>query len=533
MKIACRIKTYIQPFERKLALCELEQLTQCAPVPKDGDNCSATLFEVDTATKANSLVAKLAYWESVSTRSPQLTTQVLREATVNTVRNGVSLDSLKEVLPFDKNSPVPLPNRRVLRYASHGIHEYRGKFFPQLVRSLLNCAGVNDRSLVVDPMCGSGTTVVEAILRGCRSIGFDLNPLSVFIAKTKCALLLVSPDELGAAYEDFRERLLHQRPVRSRQGYHIKRLSDEDQEYLMGWFSESALSELDVIMKAIDSIKSDIVRDFFRISMSNVLRRISWQKEDDLRVRKQIRPDCDLDPVREYLDELGRSVRTVVAFQRQLYGVSIPRHTIDELDARSLADCKDSPNADCIITSPPYATALPYLDTDRLSLVYLGLLTGRERRQRDKLMIGNREITGKNRTELWDHFDSNRSHLPAMVCDLIDRIHEKYNTEQVGFRRRNLPSLLAKYFMDMQLVIRGFWEMLKPGGIAFVVVGSNHTTASGERILIDTPVLLSEIAVRQGFLLEKHVEMEMLASRDIFRQNAGESERILWLRKSV
>ena len=48
---------------------------------------------------------------------------------------------------------------------------------------------------------------------------------------------------------------------------------------------------------------------------------------------------------------------------------------------------------DAIINVPPYATALPYLDTDRLSLCYLGLLSRPEHRQRDQDMIGNREIS--------------------------------------------------------------------------------------------------------------------------------------------
>jgi 16S rRNA G966 N2-methylase RsmD len=96
----------------------------------------------------------------------------------------------------------------VLRYASHGIHEYRGKFFPQLVRSLLNITGVDRDSVILDSMCGSGTTLVEAILRGCNSIGLDYNPLSVLMSQAKCDVLSVVPAILNDEYKSVKKDLL-------------------------------------------------------------------------------------------------------------------------------------------------------------------------------------------------------------------------------------------------------------------------------------------------------------------------------------
>lgn len=85
------------------------------------------------------------------------TRQIRREATINAVRNGIAPAQLKALLPFDGKA-ISIPNRRVLRYGPHGAHEYRGKFFPQLVRALLNIAAVKRGDVVLDPMCGSGTT---------------------------------------------------------------------------------------------------------------------------------------------------------------------------------------------------------------------------------------------------------------------------------------------------------------------------------------------------------------------------------------
>ena len=94
-------------------------------------------------------------------------------------RNGAAAGALPKTVRM--LVPSTLPNKRCLRYATHGLHEYRGKFFPQLVRALMNIARLPEDAVVLDPMCGSGTTLVEARLSGRRSYGLDMNPLSVFV----------------------------------------------------------------------------------------------------------------------------------------------------------------------------------------------------------------------------------------------------------------------------------------------------------------------------------------------------------------
>jgi DNA modification methylase len=186
---------------------------------------------------------------------------------------------------------------------------------------------------------------------------------------------------------------------------------------------------------------------------------------------------------------------------------------------------------DVIITSPPYATALPYLDTDRLSLCYLGLLPRPKHRTRDQLMIGNREVSDQVRRTYWTRFHEEAHALPESVQHLIARIDSLNALTSVGFRRRNLPALLAKYFFDMKEVIAGMYRALKPGSFAFVVVGNNHTIAGGQRVEIQTAKLLQDIAALVGFEIVDSLPMEMLVSRDIFRKNAVSSEEILAFRR--
>jgi len=67
----------------------------------------------------------------------------------------------------------------------HNIHPYPAKFIPQIPRELIRLFHPQDDSIVLDPFCGSGTTLVEAIRAGLPAIGIDVHPLAILIAKTK------------------------------------------------------------------------------------------------------------------------------------------------------------------------------------------------------------------------------------------------------------------------------------------------------------------------------------------------------------
>ncbi len=529
--LQCHLKSYIQPFERRLALLELRALSGGTPIPLS--NAEDELdFRVSSRHPPQILANCLAYWESVHGNRGILTNQVIREATVNVVRNGVPLAQIRQQLPFE--GEVPLANRRALRYGTHGIHEYRGKFFPQLVRSLINVAEVPQGGVVSDPMCGSGTTVVEAVLGGYRALGGDVNPLSVSMARTKSALLRVPPAALARAYEAIRSELLKGSSRRSNGLPYFRSLRAADQRYLNTWFSEQVLKDLDPIASTIERLRGPVIRDFMMLALSNILRSVSWQKEDDLRVRKEVRHDVEIDPIKEFLEEIGRSVRFVLALLYQGIPNKLGKASIEEVDACDLRGPWKQwlGKVDAVITSPPYATALPYLDTDRLSLCYLGLLSRPEHRKRDQLMIGNREITERVRRAYWQRFNSEKRVLPGGVVKLIVTVEELNSRSDVGFRRRNLPSLLAKYFLDMRTVLSNIRALLKTGRHAYVVVGDNHTIAGGQRVDIKTADLLAEVADSVGLKPEESIPMEMLVSRDIFRRNAVASEAIICLKNA-
>ncbi len=483
------------------------------------------MFEVDSSMAPEELADRLAYWEDVIDGVRQPTTQVLREATTTINGGGVSLRDLAARLPFGDGAP--LPNRRCLRYGPHGIHDYRGKFFPQLVRALLNIGDVPPQGVVADPMCGSGTTAVETVLSARTALGLDLNPLSVLLSRTKTALLAADPSRIQIACARVEEWIADGRLPR-KHASHFNSLTPPDQDYLRRWLSQPALAELDRIATVIALVGDACVRDFLRVVLSNIIRSVSWQKPDDLRVRKEVR-SAEPEVATAFLREMKRSVFAVCALLYQNRGAKLGKWRIDEGDARAALAYWGAwrRKVDCIITSPPYATALPYIDTDRLSLSFLDLLSRSAHRARDAQMIGNREVTERARRLYWEEFRRRTTNLPTSVVRLIERIEAANAEAGVGFRRRNLPALLARYFFDMLDVLGVFTEILRPGANVFVVIGNNHTIAGGRRVEIETDELMAELGERVGLKLVRKLGMEMLISRDIFRSNSCPSESIL------
>ena len=526
--VTLRIKPYIQPFEREIAIKELHQLSGAKPILEEG----GTTCKVEISIAPRLLADRLVYWEGVECKSFIYTRQVLLESTVNAVRNGIPPKRLTEIMPF-KSDP-PLSNRRCLRYGTHGLHEYRGKYFPQLVSALINASGIQQGSIVADPMSGSGTTAVESINGGFNAIGMDMNPLSVFMANVKCSALHYDANSLIGDYEELRNVLLDYKPRDDNWPInYVDQLNRDDVKYLKSWFSRPILKEIDFIRSQVNRLVRDSHRDFFLLSLSNILRKVSFQKESDLRVRREEKLEEDLEPIREFLQTVGRSVRLTVAFLSQNRGSRIGQHDIIDGSAVRIPNewSHYKSAVDLIVTSPPYATALPYLDTDRLSLSYFGLLNRGQIRHHNSEMVGNREINESQRLSILDAFLSRSSDFPESIVQLIRRVDRLNNSVDVGFRRKNMSALLCKYFTDMREVFVGMKFVLKRHRQANVVVGVNRTNAGGEDIVINTPDLLLELAESLGFAAMPSIEMDMLKCRDIHKENSIPAERILRFKK--
>lgn len=87
--------------------------------------------------------------------------------------------------------------RKETSYITHGYHRYPAKFIPQIVARLME-KYTDVGELVVDPFGGCGTTLVEAMTMGRKSLGVDINPVAVLITKAK--ITPIEPSKIEEAF---------------------------------------------------------------------------------------------------------------------------------------------------------------------------------------------------------------------------------------------------------------------------------------------------------------------------------------------
>lgn len=499
-------KPYLQPFENELAMRELSALLD----PDDEIIEEYGLHLVRTTKTEDFLRQHLTYWQRVGRVNLEPTLQKSLEFT----QNGI----------IQTNERRDLHNARRLRYGPHDLHEYRGKFFPQLVRSLINIAQIPAGAVVLDPMCGSGTAPCEAIAAGRIAIGADLNPLSVLIAGVKASLPSEDPKEFATATARYMAKFKFASTPPS------NIWNEDDLRYLGMWFDPAAIDDLAAIVREIRAIRRPLYRDFFKVCLSNIIRSVSWQKATDLRVRKEVRPYEQGTAITRFIEEARGQIDRIYPYlcvlPRATHNPSLDIRHGNAVNVEELfPEYKNK--VDLLVTSPPYATALPYLDTDRLSLIVLGLLSRKCHKKAEASMVGTREVSERERREAWATYEQRRAELPTEIAALIDGIAAHNHGEGVGFRRRNLPALLGKYFLDMLDAMRSAHALMKPGATGYYVVGNNSTVVDGEKIEIPTDRFLFILGAAAGWNCLEQIPMELLVSRDIFRLNRGSSETIL------
>jgi site-specific DNA-methyltransferase (cytosine-N4-specific) len=448
--------------------------------------------------------------------------------------------------------------RREHGYLTHSLHQYKGKFYPQVVKALMNFALVQHGDVILDPFGGSGTTMLECYLNNLVGISVDLNPLASFIAKTKIEALSIDCSYLEQAVDDLAEALMakstrlglldacmgigveESAKVQAESIWPQLRTFVPYPDYLERWFDRVALCKIGLILKEIPAIQDTRFQSLCKVTLSNLLRDFSLQEPSQLRIRRRKDEAPSYRLLQKFIGDLNRNATIVYVFQsiKSLCQIGDPPWYCYCDDARQLQKIpngflQQDEQIDFVVTSPPYAMALPYIDTDRLSLATMGFVGPAYRSQLERQMIGNREIQPRQRKALeWEFFNNcHDTFLPDSVKALVEHVYRLNSNSSVGFRRQNMPSLLYKYFSDMKLVFQQVWRVLKPGKFFAVIIGNNHTYAGGERVDILTDQLLIDIGESIGFQMVQKMPMTDQPAYMVHSKNMVQSETIFILRK--
>jgi hypothetical protein len=184
------------------------------------------------------------------------------------------------------------------------------------------------------------------------------------------------------------------------------------------------------------------------------------------------------------------------------------------------------------VTSPPYATALPYIDTDRLSLLAILGVPSADRARVEESLTGSREIKRAQKQRLEQELMDGAVALPGPVLASLTEIHRRNCGAEVGFRRANMAALLLRYFKDMRSTLGQVRSLLRSGGRAYYVVGDSRTNAGGEWVNIETCRHTEEIAELAGFSLQPSISIDVTREKMLHMKNAITTNKVLVFAKS-
>ena len=414
--------------------------------------------------------------------------------------------------------------RQSTRYLVHGLHEYKGKFNPQIVRCILNWFNLPKESQVIDPFCGSGTSIIESGLAGFESIGWDLNPFAVYLTNAKLLALNTDLDILRRQAE----KLFSQQSDGNRPGCE----NNARIEYLHKWFPEDILRKIEYYREMIEE-NTEQNEPIFKVILSDLLRDYSLQEPSDLRIRRRKSPFPEI-PIEESFKKCFYQLAQELERTSEIIHENKLKSSVFQADGRFVNEVRSSSpvalRADFAITSPPYATALPYIDTQRLSLIWLGLLEPNKIGKTEKTLIGSRDAAEATLHDLEEKIGENSSDLPDSIQLLCSDLQKRLTIHD-GFRKRAVPGLLYRYFTDMKQTFQTVRSLMKCDGTYALIVGTNRTTIGSITERIKTPELLAEIAISSKWKEVELLNLETYKRYGLHSANAVQGETLLVLRK--
>jgi len=251
-------------------------------------------------------------------------------------------------------------------YAFHNLYPYKGKFYPRVVRTLINAFKLNHNSLLLDPFNGSGTTTHEASIMGIKSVGIDVTPMGIVLSELKNDLLFIDEQKLSFTPKELQDIL---EAIENRK-----------------WQNGDPL-----IHKLMLAVYFDTVDAFVRTT------RYNRKGEVGLFIEKF-----------NYIKNCYKKIMEI----KDKYGLKFEPARIIEGDILELKNMSELEGKfDACITSPPYYFSIDYVGKDKIAYDYLGV---------DTKKIESKYLGMKNSA----HLKSNYSGLPPRVAMYYEDLKE-------------------------------------------------------------------------------------------------------------
>ena len=397
----------------------------------------------------------------------------------------------------------------------HGIHRYKAKFFPRMIRSFL--VGTlytlpkqdNERIVLLDPFVGSGTALVEASFIGVDSVGIDIDPLSCAISNAKIDLMNIDVLTFRKAVSDFKQTIVSVESAKNIDGEYVfppwisKKFDAQRKSSKHDYTPELRKKyerEIAVIRKAISREKSQQLRKIYEICLSDAISKkfnIRMMGTGVGRFALEIRDTPLLRIVDANLSNTLRAAN-VCSVLKQAYGIKLaPSKVIN--DTATKMPLKDG-TISVILTSPPYLPASSgredYLIGKSISITALGLMTSEQIREGETKSVGSMRTNGNG--------DSTK--LPPEV-------HELYSWLKKDELRNIKAEPTIAYYQSLLKSLRESHRVLSSNGVAIYVIGKESVfyNFSTRKVLyrVACDDIFEKMAKSCGFKIEARVDVEL------------------------
>ncbi|MCU0660384.1 MAG: site-specific DNA-methyltransferase [Candidatus Pacebacteria bacterium] len=391
----------------------------------------------------------------------------------------------KFLLSFEKDFNVNYPKinsvtyKSLVNYASdldlpiQRWYRYKEGYSIKLVDQILTKYNVKQGDLIVDPFCGSGSTLLQAKINKCNSIGFEINHFSAFLAKVK------TQDYKKQDVALFIKEIANLKKVKSKQKVNIPKLSTIEQ-----LFDNDALLYLLTLKEKINQIKSKKVSDLLMLAWLSILEESSNYRKagNGLKFRKTIKKTIrDQEYVKNLFFKSINDIQSDLNFAVEISG-KVNTSVIEDT-CFNLSKYTKKNSIKGVIFSPPYANCFDYTEIYKVEL-WMGSFVSE---YSDLKILRKKGIRSHlNGYEI-------ESKLAVESVPELGALVNKLSSKKLWDKR--IPKMVEAYFNDMFRSMTEIYNGLKKGGFCVIIVSNS---AYGG-VIVPTDLLLAKFAKHLGF----------------------------------
>lgn len=399
--------------------------------------------------------------------------------------------------------PVKENNKlRMEDYSGHDWYRFVLSFPPHLVRNYIERFGIDSRHTVLDPFCGTGTTLVECKKSAVPSIGIESNPVACFASQIKVDW---RPDSLGLLSHAYKIAKLAVEKLKA------EGISDTNGLPLFHNGRKTALKPRTISADTWKLLLKDSISPLPLHKTLVLLEVLEDQKDERFYSHERLAlakaivfgisnlhfgPEVGVGPAKpdaSVVETWLEGIRRMADDLRKLHSKADTKVIVHHADSRSLTSVLKPNSVDAVITSPPYPNEKDYTRMTRLESVLLGFV-----RNKEDLRLIKRNLVRSNTRSV---YKSDRDDLLVSGNNEINRIADAIEKRRIelgktsGFERM-YARVTKLYFGGMARHLSDLRGVLLPGAQLAYVVGDQ---ASYLRVMIRTGQLLADIARSLGY----------------------------------